>query len=510
MTYATAIAQGSRDLRAKLIATDITLIDEIKTIQFVGALTSGKNFEIGTAIASRFTATLNDIDETIVDYDFKSKEFDLQFGINIGTTLVPVWEYYSVGLFTVTETTRDAKKYTLKAMDRMHLMDEVYVGTLEYPAELGTILQDACDQAGITLATTTFANSTYSIEKPSYAEATCRKVAEQIAELAGGYATVNAAGELVILTIDMAGTTKVITDATLIKITQDETAISTIDTVTVKVGDVKTTVGSGTNTYTVANNIFVQNPADVADALYAVLNGLTYSQMTIKWLGDYKTTLGQRYQIDVGGETYYTFNFSRTITFNGGIREETTAPARSDIIKNGVLNGPVKLAINQLKTEINLLDGKIELNVENLENEISTAQSQIVVLQGQIATKVSTTDLETALTDYTTITQTDEKISISVGTVQTQVTDQKATIDNVNTNFDFTGEGLTIRRSGNPFQISISNEQMDFVNNGFTTAYINGTKMYIANLEILNEIKMAYHNIYKYEAGTMTLVTFGG
>lgn len=510
MTYETAISAAARDLRAKLIANDITLIEEIKTIQYAGALTSGKNFEIGTAIASRFSATLNDKDGTIGSYDFKNKEFDLQFGINTGTDLVPVFEYASIGKFTITEAVRDGKKYNLKAMDRMYLFDEEYISTLTYPTTLGAILQSVCDQAGVTLATPTFANSTYSIEEPSYYGVTCRKIAEQIAELAGGYASINTAGEMAVITIDMAGTPKVITDATLIDIKQDETAISTIDKLVVKVGDVSATAGTGTNAYTVANNMFVQNPDDVIDELFAVLNGLAFSQMTLKWTGDYKTTLGQRYQIDNAGTTYYTFNFSRTINFNGGIREQTTAPARSDIIKNSNITGPVKLSINQLQTEINVLSGQIELSVENLENEISSAQASIVVMQGEIDTKVSTTDLEEELTNYTTIAQTDSKISISVGTVQTQVNEQQETINDVNTNFDFTGAGLIIRKSGNPFQISISNTEMDFINNGFTTAYINGTKMFIENLEILSEIKMAYHKIYKYEAGTMTLVTFGG
>lgn len=510
MTYETAISQGSRDLRAKLIEPGKTIAEEIKSIIFTGALTTGKNFEIGTAIAARFSAKLVDINDTLVGYDFANKEFDLQFGINTGTTLLPVWEYHSVGLFTITEAVQDGRKYSIEAIDRMYLLDQEYTGVLEYPATMLQILQSACAQCGITLATLSFANDAYSVTEPSYNGMSCRKIAEYISELAGGYATINESGELEIRTLNMAETPKTITDSTRISMNQDDTAVSTIDTVIVSVGGVIASEGTGSNPYTIANNFFVQNPADVVAEVYAVLNGITFNQAKIRWLGDYKVPLGKRIQIDANGETYYTFNLTSTITFNGGIRQETTAPARSDVVKNSEITGPIKLAINQLKTEINVLDGKIELNVENLENEISTAQSQISVLQGQIATKVSATDLEEALTNYTTITQTDQKINIQIGTVQTQIDDQNETIVAVNNNFDFTGAGLTIRKSGNPFEVTISNSEMDFINAGFIVAYINGQKMYIENIEVLNEIKMAYHKIFKYESGNMTLVTYGG
>jgi hypothetical protein len=79
----------------------------------------------------------------------------------------------------------------------------------------------------------------------------------------------------------------------------------------------------------------------------------------------------------------------------------------------------------------------------------------------------------------------------------------------VNTYFDFSSNGLGIGKSDSPLQISISNEQIDFIDNGVAVAYINGKMMYIESLEILNSLLIGNHKIEKYN-NEITLIKYSG
>jgi phage minor structural protein len=81
-------------------------------------------------------------------------------------------------------------------------------------------------------------------------------------------------------------------------------------------------------------------------------------------------------------------------------------------------------------------------------------------------------------------------------------------ISTINTYFNF-GESLKIGKSDSPLQISISNEEMDFLDSGKVIAYVNGQKMYIDSLEVLSSIVVGVHKIFKYDANT-TFIQYVG
>ena len=87
--------------------------------------------------------------------------------------------------------------------------------------------------------------------------------------------------------------------------------------------------------------------------------------------------------------------------------------------------------------------------------------------------------------------------------------DQSA-IDTINQYMTFNpATGLTLGQTGSPFQIAISNTEMDFKQSGTIVAYINGQKMYIDNAKILTALEVGNHKIRKYDANN-TIVEYIG
>ncbi|MPW26397.1 hypothetical protein GC105_11415 [Alkalibaculum sp. M08DMB] len=70
--------------------------------------------------------------------------------------------------------------------------------------------------------------------------------------------------------------------------------------------------------------------------------------------------------------------------------------------------------------------------------------------------------------------------------------------EKVDTYFNFRESGMNIGKSDSPLNINISNQQMDFIDNGQAVAYINGQKMYITSANITNDLIIGVHQIERY------------
>jgi hypothetical protein len=513
-TFETTIGNPSREFMARITTTDaIPVVYEdvnIGSIEHIGSLVSGSAFEIGTAIAGRVTIEIVNNDGEYTGHTFENKEFKVEIGLNVDGTYV----YKILGYFKV-ESARaeEDETITLKCVDRMYLFNKDYVSALTYPQTLMEILIDACSQAGVVLATESFVNDDYSVSvEPSYYGIQIRKMIAQIAELAGGYATINIDGELEIINLSTA-IPREITDENYVLNVIDKVGNALIDNLTVAVGDYSLSASSGTNVYTIANNMFVYDPADVINPIFTVLNGLTFTPCRLEWQGDFSLPIGQYMEVSNDDETFYMFALNRVIKYDGGLTETTISPALSDVVKNAQISGAIRLDVNRIITEIEVMEGQIALKVDqsvvdDLGREISEAQTELIVQAEQIATKVSTTEMEEALTQYTTITQTDSKVEIAVGEIQTQIDDQATTIDDVRSTFTF-GSALVMGKTGSPFTVSISNTSMEFIDSGTVVAYINGQKMMITEADI-EMLSFAYHKAYKHTNGETTLIVWEG
>lgn len=396
--FKVAISQPSREIASKITFPDLVLDDyHIQKIDLDSALISDNDFEIGVAPMDMVRIELIEDNDTLINYKFENKECVIYQGIEV---IIPNTsthadlsnfthaelsqrthnnmnsrsiEYLPLGRFTVEKATRKNNVITLNCVDRMHKAEKEYVSDLMYPATLLDILESACDQAGIELATTDFANSNYVVpNEPVYEGITCRRIFAQVAELAGGYAKINREGKLEIITLKTTPV-KEITKDHYIEFKINEVAIGEIDKVIVKVGDERAEAGEGENIYTIVDNMFVQNPADVVDALYEVLKNVRYTACDFKWQGDFSLDLGDKIIID----EYETYILNRKLTYTGGLREDYTAPAKSNIEKESTGKGSLTLDIENVKTQVKVLSGEISQTIERVENLVVGANNRL-------------------------------------------------------------------------------------------------------------------------------------
>lgn len=313
--------------------------------------------------------------EDILDYDFESKECEIELGLVLSDESV---EYLPIGKFTVEKAIKGSITTILDSVDRMYKAEKEYVSDLLYPVTILDILESACDQAGIPLATTTFANSDYIVpNEPVYEGITCRKVFAQVAELAGGYAKINRLGQLEILTLG----TESVKNIDDFKYTINEVANAKIEKVIVKVGDETATKGDSEHIYTIVDNMFCQNPEDVIDAVYDVLKEVEYTAYTMnRWQGDFSLDLGDKVTID-SNETYI---LNRKLTYTGGLREDYSAPAKSNVEKESTGKGSMTLDIENVKTRIKVIDGEIQQTIERVENLVVGANNRLFDSQTEI------------------------------------------------------------------------------------------------------------------------------
>jgi hypothetical protein len=510
-TYDGAIAEPSRIFQTRLIFSGLTLDNAyVKSIGYNSDVVTGSAFEIGTAMADHLDLVLIDMDGYITGYDFTDKEFTWELAIGDSVS----WSYTQIGVFMVEEALRKNGLITMKATDRMYKANIPTVNTLVYPQTLGAILQHACTHCGITLATTTFPNSTIEVAtEPSFYQVTDRKIIESCAELAGGYAKMDAVGQLRILTLS-ATDPKSIGMANFTTCIKDEVAQTLINKVIVQVGDYSEFQGSGASPYTILNNMFVQTPSLWLDGLYTVLNGLAFAPVSINWQGDYVIRAGKYLEVTNNGETFYSYALKRVLTYNGGLWEITDCVGKSEVVKDSKTNGSLTVRVAQSEAKISVLEDQIEFKVsqddfDELGGEVSRAQADILILADEITTKVSSEDVSLMLENYSTLTQTDSKVSIAIGTVQVQIDAQGETITDVNTYFDFT-TNLTIGKSGDPFKVVIDNDSFEIMNGDVPVSYINGTTMYAENLTALKKTKVGVHEIFRYGTTDFTLVTWVG
>lgn len=154
-----------------------------------------------------------------------------------------------------------------------------------------------------------------------------------------------------------------------------------------------------------------------------------------------------------------------------------------------------------------------QTDVDTIGDTASTALAAANEVDGKLANKANTKDIDTLReevnTKYSTLTSTSDGIKAEVGTLTQRVNENGTSIEDMKTYFDFKENGLTIGKSNSPLNITISNQQMDFVDNGKVVAYVNGQKMYINSLEVLNSLLVGVHKIEKYN-NEITLVRWVG
>jgi hypothetical protein len=180
----------------------------------------------------------------------------------------------------------------------------------------------------------------------------------------------------------------------------------------------------------------------------------------------------------------------------------------------------VKLEKGNKSTDWTPAPEDVALGIENAQenlNEVRTTvaihESQIVQHSDEISQKVDKTvtdEMQNLIgQQLSEITQLANQISYEFTRVDSEINDLGDEIQQVKTGITFDETGMTIGKSDNPMQMHLSNEQLEFKDSGQIVAYINGQKMYITAVEILQSLVVGNHKIEKYN-NDITLVRWVG
>ena len=167
----------------------------------------------------------------------------------------------------------------------------------------------------------------------------------------------------------------------------------------------------------------------------------------------------------------------------------------ADLIMAGILKGG--------KVKFDLDNGTFLIG-EGADNYLMyfDGQELHISLVGQVQEELNTKIDDTA-------SQLEGQIGEEVNRLDEAIEETNTSLEEVRKHFSFTAEGLTIGETGSPFSITISNDQIDFVDTGQVVAYINGQKMHITTAEILDSIVVGRHKIEKYD-DEITLIRWVG
>lgn len=185
---------------------DVTLIDGTvfnftnkelwqNGLSFESDTSNSGSFDIGSAMISKLTLQINNFDGAYSKYDFNGAEVVAYVGLQLTDRI----EKIKICTATVTDAPyQNNVIISLTCEDNMAKFDRDYSESkLIYPATRLQIVQDICSVCGVSLQTTSFANSDYIVpERPEDENLTCRQVLAWVAQIGCQWAKCDADGKL--------------------------------------------------------------------------------------------------------------------------------------------------------------------------------------------------------------------------------------------------------------------------------------------------------------------------
>lgn len=191
------------EYKVDITLADGTVLDTITPakiwaggLDYEDAVTAQNQLQIGAAIINALTLRIDNTDETYSSMEFDGADMVLQVGLDLGGGNI---EWHQRGRYTVDAASgQNSYSVELSCLDYMEKFDRPYSeSTLEYPATLLQILQDACTVCGVPLATTDFDASGYTVqERPDDSSMTFRDIISCAAAIACKWARMTPAGTL--------------------------------------------------------------------------------------------------------------------------------------------------------------------------------------------------------------------------------------------------------------------------------------------------------------------------
>lgn len=371
----------------------------VKSLTLHTAVNAGQEFTIGSAFS-----------------DYIEAEIWADPGGSLQITAGDALTYYrqddagsrtKVGVFYAEKPTRTKRNsYKVTAYDTMSKLDADFSGWLranqaQFPKTIWQLVQLACQQAGVTLASSSLPiNGSYSVQAFYADDLTCRQIISWAAEAAGCYAHMNADGKLQFLTYtDKRSTAKITPDGAsnstayyADSLSYEDYAVKAIEKVQIRqsdsdVGVIYPDSTTATNTYAVQGNLLLTtgteaNLKSVAQNLYNALKNVTYTPCKVSVPSSSGLACGQIVHVkDARGREFDTYLMSATISSGkarfesvGSASRESSSAVNSQNYKN--LTGKmleIKTSVDGLGVKASDLTGKytdLKATVDGLSSEV--------------------------------------------------------------------------------------------------------------------------------------------
>ena len=371
----------------------------VKSLTLHTAVNAGQEFTIGSAFS-----------------DYIEAEIWADPGGSLQITAGEALTYYrqddagsrtKVGVFYAEKPTRTKRNsYKVTAYDTMSKLDADFSGWLranqaQFPKTIWQLVQLACQQAGVALASSSLPiNGSYSVQAFYADDLTCRQIISWAAEAAGCYAHMNADGKLQFLTYtDKRSTAKITPDGAsnstayyADSLSYEDYTVKAIEKVQIRqsdsdVGVIYPDSTTATNTYAVQGNLLLTtgteaNLKSVVQNLYNVLKNVTYTPCKVSVPSSSGLACGQIVHVkDARGREFDTYLMSATISSGkasfesvGSASRESSSAVNSQSYKN--LTGKmleIKTSVDGLEVKASDLTGKytdLKATVDGLSSEV--------------------------------------------------------------------------------------------------------------------------------------------
>lgn len=351
----------------------------------------------GTAIAKLLSF---EIDSSV---DLEGKEFKYFTGIK--TTVGIEWIDLGTYITQEVEPNNTTKINTVNAMDYMLKTNIEYTSDLQYSNNnitLGQVAQEACDKAGIILATTDFPNVTFVVDSNQFEQGTLiRQVISAIAQITGTVAKIKNDDKLYFITPKTTGTVRKVFNLSDYSEIEIKRATHPINLVSLGMSDVEgenvvmkdeqSISTNGENSLVINDNPFAYTEAkrqQLITALFNAVKGFEYKAYELTGQGlPYLESLDNVQLVDFEGNIYNSFLFRFYYKSPNGLETEMSAPSITDATVAYQNVASAEQIAKRTEIIVNKQEQTITGIIENqgqFENQLTQVEQTVGQIQQQV------------------------------------------------------------------------------------------------------------------------------
>lgn len=351
----------------------------------------------GTAIAKSLSF---EIDSFV---NLEGKEFKYYTGIKTTAGI----EWIDLGTYItqdveINDTTRIA---TINAMDYMLKTNIEYTSDLQYSNNnitLGQVAQEACNKAGITLATINFPNVDFIVDSNQFSQGTLiRQVISAIAQISGTVAKVRNDDKLYFITPKTTGTARKVfnlsdySEAEIKRATHPinlvSLGMSNVEGENVVMKDEQSILFDGENSLVINDNPFAYTETKRQQLITAIFNavkGFEYKAYELTGQGlPYLESLDNVQIVDFEGNTFNSFLFRFYYKSPNGLETVMSAPSITDATVAYQNVASAEQIAKRTEIIVNKQEQTITGIIENqgqFENQLTQVEQTVGQIQQQV------------------------------------------------------------------------------------------------------------------------------